>query len=366
MAEQDVERCEFCRQAIVAGVVTADHDGQTYRLCSESCRDCLVSGDYVFTDSRDGRRFRPGVKAVDDALPEGMSRNSFVLVSGMAGTRTEAVLAEVAWRTLRRGEPVVVVTFTEPPESLVDSFFALDWNVTPYLDSGKLRLVDAFTDRMDDSGRMYDRMSRWSRHVRKIAAGATTTVRDPSDTSELANKLDDQLQATDAVGEGVVVVDSLTEFGSLVQPVKAYGLVKDLRADVCKGRYVSLFAGATYGSDLDEFPHDLQYAVDGVVQLQQTDELLEDTLVKRARVRKMRGVVSVAEWTAYEYTGGVGMLTYDPREVAAEAAEGEGDGDQRQVTEDPDDDRTGPAAVGNGTPDGEGGVDPTENLDGDA
>jgi len=333
-AEPDVERCDFCRHAIVTEAVTADHDGRTYHFCSEPCRDGLLAGDYVFTEYHGGRRFQPGVKAVDDALPDGMPRNSFVLVSGMAGSRTEAVLAEVAWRALRRGEPVVAVTFTEPPESLVGSFLSLDWNVIPYLASGQLRLVDAFTDRMDDPGRMHDRMSRWSRHLRTAAADATTTVRDPGDPAELTNKLDDHLQATASADEGLVVVDSLTEFGSLVQPVQAYGLVKDLRADVCKGRYVPVFAGATYGADPDAFPHDLEYVVDGVVQLQLDDDIVQDTLVRRARVRKMRGVLSVPAWSGYEYTGGLGMVTYDPREAAA--ADDDADGDQREVTEDPE------------------------------
>ncbi|PSQ28742.1 hypothetical protein BRD03_02065 [Halobacteriales archaeon QS_9_68_17] len=55
------------------------------------------------------------------------------------------------------------------------------------------------------------------------------------------------------VDEGVVV-DSLTEFGTLVQPVQTYDFVKDVRADVCKGRFVPILAGATYTGESGTFP----------------------------------------------------------------------------------------------------------------
>jgi KaiC/GvpD/RAD55 family RecA-like ATPase len=321
--------CDFCRYDVELEPVTLEREGQTYEFCSVACRDRLLDNEYVFTEFHGGRRVPTGVSGLDPKLPQGVPRNSFVLVSGMAGTRKEAVLVELAWRTLQRGERVVAVTLTEPPESFVQQFLSLDWNVIPYLERGQLRIVDAFTFRMDDRDRMFDRMNRWNRHLHGVTEDATETVRDAGDMSELANTIDNCLEAHDGTDQGLVLIDSLTELGSLVQPVQAYDFVKNLRADVCKGRYVPVFAGATFDGNAEAFPHDLGYVVDGVVELELAGDIVEDTLFKRIRIRKMAGVLAIAEWTAFEYTGELGMVTFDPREELDADAPPDGAGGSR-------------------------------------
>jgi KaiC/GvpD/RAD55 family RecA-like ATPase len=315
-AEREAEnpRCDFCRLSCPIDPIETERDGTTYRFCSTVCRDALVGADHASTEYRGYRRFRTGVAGIDRNLPEGVLRNSLVLLTGQAGTRDAAVHAELVWRTLRRGEPAVILTFQEPPVSVVETFLTMEWNVIPYLSRGDLHVVDAFTYRLDDPERRRDRMNEWNRFLESVVRDATTTVRDASDTRELHNKLDTCLDAREMVDTGVVLVDSLTELGTLVQPVRAYDFVKDLRADVCKGRFVPVFAGATYAGDGDAFPHDLDYTADGVVDMELNGETVEDTLIKRLRVRKMSGVLAVPEWTAYEYTARTGMVAFDPEE----------------------------------------------------
>ncbi|HKL29408.1 MAG TPA: RAD55 family ATPase, partial [Natrialbaceae archaeon] len=242
------------------------------------------------------------------------------------------------WRTLQRDEPAVFVAFQNPPMAVVEHFVTLGWNVLPYLESGQLGILDCFTERLGDPDRMIDRMCEWNQHLDRATAPATETVSDPSDTGELANKLDNLLEARSMVDTGAVVVDSLTEFGSLVQPVQAYDFVKDVRADVCKGRFVPVFAGATYGGNEDEpFPHDLDYLVDGVVDLELNGSIVEDTLLKRIRVRKMRGVLAVPEWRAFEYTSHTGMVPFDPEtEIEKARARRNADGEAETGDENPD------------------------------
>jgi KaiC/GvpD/RAD55 family RecA-like ATPase len=308
------DRCDFCRHEISRRVVAAEIEGEDYRFCSEACREALEERQFVFSEYHGHQRVQTGISGLDSRLPQGMPRNSFVLLSGMAGTRIGAIQAELVWRTLQRGEPAVAVVYTEPPGAVVQGFLELDWNVLPYLENGQLRIVDCFTDRLEDRERMHDRMNQWNRHLHEASADATETVRDASDLSEVHNKIDGCLQDDEMTDRGVVIVDSLTELGSLVQPVQAYNFVKDVRAEVCKGRYVPLFAGATYQGDAQAFPHDLGYMVDGIVQLEQNGELVRDTLIKRLRIQKMRDALSYSEWTAFEYTSGLGMVTFDPRE----------------------------------------------------
>jgi KaiC/GvpD/RAD55 family RecA-like ATPase len=324
------DTCDFCRHEISRQVVEGEFDGQTYRFCSESCRDALADGQFVFSEYHGYRRMETGISGLDARLPQGMPRNSLVLVAGIAGTRSSAIEAELVWRALQRGEPAVAVVYTEPPGSFVQGFLELDWNVLPYLEAGQLRVVDCFTDRLEDRERMHDRMNRWNRHLHHVSADATETVRDASDLSEVHNKLDGCLEDSGMSDEGIVVVDSLTELGSLVQPVQAYNFVKDARAEICKGRYVPLFASATYQGEAAEFPHDLDYMVDGIVQLEQNGDLVRDTLIKRLRIRKMNDALSYSEWTAYEYTSGLGMVTFDPREQLDGDDSGKGDKEESE------------------------------------
>ncbi len=312
--DENQNRCDFCRLPCPEVPVTLDHGIDTYEFCSETCRDEMRENDRVFTEYHGFRQITTGVSALDDHLPEGLPRNSFVLLSGEGGTRDNAIQSELVWRTLQRGEPAVVLSFTEPPVSIVERFLSLEWNVLPYLEAGQLHIVDCFTYRVGDRNRMFARMDDWNQFLHKVASSVTTTVRDPSDTSELQHKLDNCLEALSMSDTGIVVIDSLTEFGTLVQPVQAYDFVKDVRADVCKGRFVPVFAGATFVGEDEVFPHDMGYVMDGLIDLQLNGSLIEDVLVKRIRIRKMNGVLTIPEWVAYEYTGGDGLVAFDPLE----------------------------------------------------
>jgi len=338
-----VKRCDYCRLPVPGSARTLEREGITYQFCSSTCRDALKTADRVFTEYHGSRRLATGVSALDSSLPQGVPRNSFVLLTDLAGTRSEAIQAELVWRALQRGEPVVYVSFLEPPVSVVQEFVTLEWNVLPSLEENDLHIVDCFTYRSEDRERMHERMNAWNRHLWAATKGATTTVRDPTDVGQLHNRIDAALATVGAGDEGIVVVDSLTELGSLVQPVQAYNFVKDIRADVCKGRFVPVFAGATVTSEQEKFPHDLEYMVDGIVELRLNDDIVEDTLVKQLRVRKMNGVLAISEWATYEYTAGKGIVTFDPV-AQMEAAQDDGPpGDQTElddVTDTPETDGT--------------------------
>jgi KaiC/GvpD/RAD55 family RecA-like ATPase len=317
-------RCDFCRQPILGTAVERSVEDRTYQFCSNLCHDAQADADRVFTRYHGHRRFAPGVAALDETLPQGCPRNSFCLLSGQAGTRGTAVVAELCWRALQRGEPAVFVTFREPPSAVIERFVTLDWNVFPALEDGRLRIVDCFTHLQDGSEQLARKQSPWISHVAKAAEPVTNVVRDPSDVSEVLHKIDSCLSENDAVETGLVVIDSLTEFGTLVQPVQAYRFVKRLRASIPKGRFVPVFANATVTADTESFPHNLTYVADGVIDLQLDDSIIEDTLFKRIRVRKLDDVLVYPDWTTFEYTSGLGMLTFDPHEQLAAQAEENG------------------------------------------
>lgn len=305
-------RCDFCQSPVPTDPVTLVYEGVDYRFCTHACRHALEEREHVFTQYRGHRFVPPGVAALDAKLPRGMPRNAMVLVSAQPGTRKSDLLTELAWRTLRRDEPVVYVTFQEPHISLIERFLTLEWNVLPYLESGAFHILDCFTYRVEDRERMFSRMNDWNAHLHEVAAPEVTPVRDPTDVSEVETQLDRCTDGRGMVDRGMVVIDSLTEFGSLVQPVRAYNFVKDIRADVCKGRFVPIIAGAAYLGDAEQFPHDLEYMFDGIIDLEHNPKIVEDALIKRLRVRKMSGVLTYPEWIAFEYTSTDGLVMYDP------------------------------------------------------
>ena len=309
--------CDFCHYRCNDTPIEASIDGSAFTFCTDACREEMERTSTDFTQYKGFRRIRPGVSGLNHSLPEGMPRNSFVLIAGATGTREDALGAELMWRTLQRNEPAVLVTFTEPPISVVQRFLDLGWNVLPALESDELRIVDCFTNRIDDPERFHRRLNRWNKHVSSIT-DPQTVIADPTDQSEIRNKIDNAIDGLSMVDRGAVHIDSLTEFGSLSQPVRAYDFVKDLRAEVCKGRFVPVFAGATVTGNGDDFPHDLSYMLDGIVELELTGSVVEDTLLRRLRVRKMTGVLAITEWKAYEFTRNRGLVTFDPIQQMAD------------------------------------------------
>jgi KaiC/GvpD/RAD55 family RecA-like ATPase len=364
---ETITRCDYCRLPCPRESLTVEHDDVTYEFCSAACRDAQRDAEHAFTQYHGFRRYDTNVDALDASLPQGVPRNSFVMLTDLAGTRSEAIMAELVWRALQRGEPVVYVTFLEPPVSVIQKFVTLEWNVLPYLESGQLRLLDCFTYRLDDHDRMFDRMDDWNHHLATVAEDATTTARDPSATRQLENELDHCLGDLGMDDAGIVVIDSLTELGTLVQPVQAYDFVKNVRAEVCKGRFVPVFAGATRASEELEFPHDMGYMVDGIIEVRLNEDIVEGALIKQIRVRKMSGVLTYPEWSAYEYTSGRGIVTFDPLEEMEKSREPEVEKVDEEVLADGVEDGGVPAETDGATvEDGGTGADGADSGDTDA
>jgi KaiC/GvpD/RAD55 family RecA-like ATPase len=321
---EGVRRCDYCRLPCLEETVTIRHRGVTYTFCSSACRSALEGNDRVFTEYHGFRQFSPGVTVLDAALPEGIPRNSLVLLSNRPGTREGALRTELAWRTLQRGEPAVVVSFLEPPISVLQGFVSLGWNPIPHLEAGRLSILDCFTYRVDDRDRMAGRMDDWNTHLQAAAEPATRTVGKPADISRVLDSLERSLAGQGVNDTGVVVVDSLTELGVLAQPGQAHDLLKDMRATICKGQFVPVFTGAAVGDTAEGFPHDLEYLVDGIVDMGLNPDLVEDQLVKELRVRKMGGVPVRSQWTAYDFAEGTGLV---PLDIAGCTEEGDPDDD---------------------------------------
>lgn len=316
-------RCAFCGNRIPESPYTPRKSSDsTAAFCSRTCRSAFDRGEPVFTGGSAFKRTPTGVAPVDAELPYGIPRNSCVLLAGEEGALDAALPAELVWRTLQAGEPAVFVTFNDTAVSVIEQFLLFEWNVLPYLEREQLLILDCFSRHDDTPVASDSTRSAWVEHVGRFAEEATRTLRDPTDVHELASKLRRCLDDREMFNSGRVAVDSLTEFGTTVPSIRAHNFLKTIRAEVCKARFVPIFAGATVTEE-DGFPLDLTHAIDGRIDLRLVEGESDGPpaeapppenrppdvrLHRQLCVRKMDGVPSSTTWRHVDYTPGRGFF----------------------------------------------------------
>ncbi|QLK27555.1 recombinase RecA [Natrinema zhouii] len=295
--------CDHCRYPIPGDVEEGD-DG---RYCSVACRD--ATDDSMLSDPRAYKRFVSSVEPLDSLVPNGIPADSFLLLSGDEGTRRAELGIELVWRALERGEPAVVVSLANPPTATLERFYQNGWNVLPALENDRLRILDCYTHRLDDREAFLEQRNEWTTFVGEAAADAIVEVRDPSDRRELTNSVTGALDDLEMTETGLVTIDSLDELETVFRDRQVYDFVEELRATVCKARFVPVVAAA---STADENAPESEYAFDGIVDLRLTDRLATDVRLKQLAVRKLIGAQFLPQWVTYEHEPARGLFAFGP------------------------------------------------------
>ncbi|WP_049922904.1 RAD55 family ATPase [Halopiger djelfimassiliensis] len=294
------------------------------RFCSTACREA-AEADSEMPDPDAYKRIVTGVEPLDSLIPNGVPADSFVLLSGDEGTRRSELMTELVWRALERGEPAVIVAYANPPTSTLERFFENGWNVLPALENDRLCVIDCFTHRLDDRDGFLETRNEWTTFVGEAAADALVPVRDPSDVREVANSLDGALDDLEMTETGLVAIDSLDELEALLDGHIVHNFVTDVRATVCKARYVPIVACVTANGDPDT-----QYAFDGIVDLRLTDRLTPDARLKQLSIRKLIGAQFLPQWVTYEYEPARGLFAFGPSTDASQVYDLESRGGTRR------------------------------------
>lgn len=297
--------CDHCRYPIPAEPTTSD-DGQ---YCSEPCREA-DEDDSPMPDPDAYKRVVTGIEPIDSLVPNGIPANSCLLLSGDEGTRRSELLTELVWRALQRGEPAVVVSYANPPTATIERFFENGWNVLPALETDRLRIVDCFTHRLADRDGFLESRNQWQTFLGEAAADAIVTVEEPDDGPQVADAVHEALEDLEMTETGLVTIDSLDELGRLLQRDRVHGFVTDIRATVCKARYVPIVAGATTAGS-EPYPED-EYVFDGIIDLRLTDQLAPETRLKQLGIRKLIGAQFLPQWITYEYEPSSGLFAFGP------------------------------------------------------
>lgn len=300
--------CWFCGHALPSSPVRGDQGRQ---FCTQRCRASALRGEQPFRNAQGFKRFSPGVSVLDALLPEGIPANSFVLLDGENGIRHRTLQTELLWRALSRGEPAIVLTFVDPPIAIVEHFLQCGWNVLPYLGSGRLRIVDCFTNRLRTKHQTPDYDVAWNEYLAEFLEDSVTRLRETEDLRAVESKLHSELEAMNMHEQGIVVIDSINEVEFIGHEFETQKFVKEVRGDICSRKFVPIIASVT-NLEKTQPVNRYAYLFDGIVEMRRDESIVEGIRLKQLSIQKMDGVFYRPHWVSY-VMGPDGFRLFDPQ-----------------------------------------------------
>ncbi|NVM03558.1 MAG: hypothetical protein HWN67_14610 [Candidatus Helarchaeota archaeon] len=253
---------------------------------------------------------KTGNEYVDIIIPEGIPRNSFVLINGEPGTGKGAFLCELVYRRLVGGEPVIYLAMDDSPLSIIQRFYPLGWDLIPFLKEDKLKFIDCFSYRMLDKESPVLKMHMINEKVWKEIEDDIIPCVPKENLYNTLSTISSFLNKLDIANNGILVVDSLTELATLHTQERALEFVKTLRARLCKERLIQIFAVNNIGiPQLEVFSSLLNYFADGVFDFRFEPSLMKrGLLIKQFRVRKLSGAESRNIWLTCKIKRDEGLM----------------------------------------------------------
>ncbi|NYT03491.1 MAG: hypothetical protein GKC00_02150 [Candidatus Methanofastidiosa archaeon] len=234
---------------------------------------------------KERQNIKTDIQLLDDLIIDGLPRDSFMVLLGEGGTGKSAILGELCYRFLKKGEPVIYVALDNSPSSVFSDINSLGWDIAPFCENGLLRFLDCFSFRMKTD---YDEK-------------CITVLREPDDLPNFTDKLVSIMDELNMDGKGIVLIDSLTEFMTLSDPSQVVDSVKNWRARGTKERNVLFVTTLHYGLKAFEgFADVFDYIVDGIIDLRYDPTYMaSDILLKQIRVRKIKGADHYTNWVNF-------------------------------------------------------------------
>ena len=231
------------------------------------------------------QNIKTGIQLLDDLVIDGIPRDSFIVLLGEGGTGKSAILGELCYNFLEKGEPVIYVALDNSPPSVFSDVNSLGWDLTPFCEKGLLRFLDCFSFRMKAE---YDEK-------------CITILKEPDDLPNFTDKLVSLMDEMGMNGKGIVLIDSLTEFMTLSDPSQVVDSVKNWRARGAKERNILFLSTLHYGLKAFEgFSDVFDYIVDGIIDLRYDPTYMaSDILLKQIRIRKIKGADHYTNWVNF-------------------------------------------------------------------
>ncbi|MEM1538358.1 MAG: RAD55 family ATPase [Candidatus Nezhaarchaeales archaeon] len=233
---------------------------------------------------------RTGVKLLDSLAPEGLPKNSLVILSGESGTGKSVLLLQVVKEALKTDKPVVFVCFDDAPFSIEYIGESTGSDIKSYAEKGTLHFIDCYSFRMSPDP------SKMPPHV--------TYVENPKNLHDVTNAISAVVDKFKIEGRGLLVIDSITELFSLDEPLKVIESIKKWRAEYVKKRNILSLASVHLGLRiLEQFYELLEYVADVIIDFRYEPSLLSlGYLLKQLRIRKLKGAPHELSWAAFTVT----------------------------------------------------------------
>jgi KaiC/GvpD/RAD55 family RecA-like ATPase len=228
-----------------------------------------------------------GIDILDEALPEGIPRTSFIMFSGHEGSGKTILTILIAKQFLLRKEPVIYVVFDDDPNSLTNFLQSQGVEVYSYISERLLLVVDGFSFRIKDKkGRM---------HI------AVLEDVDPMNPEQVLHTIIQLIDRFEIRNRGILIIDSLNEFLSYHGYAKVGEFVKNIRANISKYRGILTIAVLhTSSKKAKRFKSFVAHVVDGLIQI---DKMCKDNEVLRyVIVKRMKGVRHRTEKVLFNIT----------------------------------------------------------------
>ncbi|MEM3394172.1 MAG: ATPase domain-containing protein [Candidatus Methanomethylicia archaeon] len=232
-------------------------------------------------------RFKTGIAALDEVLPNGIPRNNMILILGEGGTGKSVFMVQLMNYRLNLGEPCIFICFDDIPLAIFQSAASFGWNFMDYANKGLLKFVDCFSFRMSP-----DKTS---------IPEYIIYVENPRELYNLIDVVTTLMDKLEMKNRGAIFIDSVTELFSLSETAIALEAVKILRAECSKERNVAILGTFHFGIKLsDDIEQILEYVVDGLIDLRYDPQYMQQGfLIKQFRVRKMKGVPHHTNWVNF-------------------------------------------------------------------
>lgn len=205
-----------------------------------------------------------GIAGLDQILFGGIPKGRSVLVAGEPGTGKTTLCLQYLYHGLKQGEAALFVSIDEKPEHVLADALSLGWDLDPFLESGKLHVMDITQHfgRLEASEKSIDLAHVIQAIMAKIkSTGATRVVIDP-----IAPLVFGESHMQHVVSYIRALIFALEDSGDVTTLLTSYVPV---------------------GSDKVSIIGVEEFATSGIVILKL--EQLHQNYVRTLRVKKMRG-----------------------------------------------------------------------------
>lgn len=220
-------------------------------------------------------------------LPNGIRRNTLLILAGEGGSGKSVILAHLVKDALLKNEAVIYVALDDDPQTIVSQLQSFGINSGEFCDKKLFMIIDG-----------YSYLLKTKRPHPCVVDEVT-----PENPEGIISSLHRVVEKYKIDGYGVIVLDSLNEIMILLDPTRFLMFVKSLRANFAKARNILTVASLhTSTESFKEYLLTIEHLVDGILETAGLPSEIAHQIpifVRQITVRKIKGSQSRAGWVLY-------------------------------------------------------------------